>query len=203
MRSSNSKFNYINFQFSFLAITLILGSGCTREVNNYIPGETTNTQAVIEHYAINVRNGSTEECPAGGKVYEVYIDNDTSNSFTEGERIISSQSVCNGSNGANGQNGQNGNHAPVSPLTPVELIFPCGNTAAYKEVLLRLQNGQVLASFSDNAAGSMTRLTILPDGDYMNTDNTGCNFNLSTSSDGHIRSISWMGQVQMFWNMML
>ena len=100
-----------------------------------------------------------------------------------------SMTICNGQNG-------------VTPaFTTVETITACGNNVAYKEVLLRLQNGQVLASFSNDTGGTMTRLSFLPDGTFMNTDNSGCVFSLSTSSDGKTRSISWSGQIQQSWPM--
>ena len=186
-----------SFKITFIASVLALSSACTKEVTEIVPEEKTDAQAVIEQYAFNVRDSSQAECAAGGKVYEVYVDADVSGGYDVGERIVSSQAVCNGVNGANGANGAD---APISPETPVGLIFPCGQTGAYQEVLLRLHSGHVLASFSETASGSMTRFVVLPDGNYMTTDSSGCQFSLQSSADGLTRSISWSGAEQLSWN---
>jgi hypothetical protein len=134
-------------------------------------------------------------CPAGGSTVLMSLDTDFSSSVTPSDQNIQSMTLC------NGQNGQNGQNAPATAYTPVEPILACGNTVSYKEVLLRLSNGQVLGSFSNNVGGDMTRLSFLPDGTFMNTDNSGCTFSLATSGDGSTRSISWFNQVQMTWAM--
>jgi hypothetical protein len=95
----------------------------------------------------------------------------------------------------------NGQDAVTPAYATVEPILPCGNTVAFKEVLLRLRNGQVLRSFSNDASGAMTRLAFLPDGSFIDTDNSSCTFSLSTSDDGKLRSVSWLGQVQLSWAM--
>lgn len=95
----------------------------------------------------------------------------------------------------------NGQSVELPQYVPVDVIRPCGESVAYEEVLLRLNDGQVLAVFSANTAGDMTRLSLLPDGSYVNTDGSGCQFTLSTSSDGAERAISWWGQVQETWSM--
>ncbi len=147
------------------------------------------------------------ECSAGGITIVMAIDSDRSGTVSVNDLSYSSVTICNGVNGQDGQDGQNGHDgqngqdAPASAYTPIEPILACGNNVAYKEVLLRLSNGQVLGSFSNNVNGDMTRLSFLPDGTFMNTDNSGCTFSLSTSVDGHTRSISWGGQVQMSWPM--
>lgn len=62
----------------------------------------------------------------------------------------------------------------------VEIIDVCGTApGAYNEVLLRLANGQVLASFSANGSAWFTRLVVLSNGNYSTTDGTGCNFNVN------------------------
>lgn len=136
--------------------------------------------------------GST--CPAGGKIIMMATDTNDNGQFEVADSDHQSITLCNGENGTNGADGA---AAPVPAYSPVEPIMPCGNTVAYKEVLLRLSNGQVLASFSENVQGLMTRLTLIPDGSYMDTDNSQCTFTLSTS--GSTRSISWFGSVQKSW----
>jgi len=82
----------------------------------------------------------------------------------------------------------NGSTPAVAGYAPVEAIQPCGVSPGFREVLLRLSNGRVLASLSNNAQGGMTRLAFLPDGTYMTTDSMNCRFLLST--DGQMRSVS-------------
>ena len=132
---------------------------------------------------------SQNSCPAGGLTILMAIDSDHSGTVTSSDQNFQSATLCNGQN------------APVLSYTPVEPIIACGNQVAYKEVLLRLSNGQVLGSFSQDASGTMTRLSFLPDGTYMNTDTSGCIFSLSTSADQTSRSISWFGKVQKTWPM--
>jgi hypothetical protein len=85
-------------------------------------------------------------------------------------------------NGAAGSNAQ--------ALEVVQEITPCGpSSSPWKEVLLQLAGGNLLGSFSDNASGLNTRFSDFPDGSYVDTDNSGCNFTVSTS--GSTRSISW------------
>jgi hypothetical protein len=134
---------------------------------------------------------STEQCGNGGSLIMMAVDMDRSLSLTPADSSPQSILVCNG--------GADGAPAPLPQFSPVSAIQACGDSVANKEVLLRLANGQVLGSFSDNVNGKMTRLTFLPDGTYMNADNSGCVFTLSTSSDGSSRSISWSGQIQESW----
>lgn len=163
-------------------------------------------------------SASPVQCSNGGSFIVMAIDSDRSGTITPADSNHAAILVCNGGNGSNGQDGVNGRDGAnghdgadgqngsngadgqdaILPLfTPVEAIQACGNSVAYKEVLLRLANGQVLGSFSDDTSGKMTRLAFLPDGTYMNTDNSGCTFSLSTAGD--TRSISWGGQVQKSW----
>ena len=136
------------------------------------------------------------DCPAGGSTIMMALDVNDAGFYSALDPNQQSVTLCNGMNGTNGTNGQD---APVPAYTPVEPIMPCGNTVAYKEVLLRLSNGQVLGAFSNDVSGYMTRLAFLPDGSFIDTDTSGCNFTLSTSSDGSTRAISWAGQVQESW----
>ena len=147
-------------------------------------------------------------CANGGTTIVMALD-----VFDTGEYHASlpqqrAMTLCNGlngsdgANGTNGSNGTNGADAPVPMYAAVDSIQPCGNSGAYQEVLLRLQSGQVLASFSNDTGGTMTRLTFLPDGTYMTTDATSCQFTLATSQNGTLRSISWFGQIQKLWNML-
>lgn len=57
---------------------------------------------------------------------------------------------------------------------------PCGDTPGIiDEVLLRLSGGRILASFSDTASGMNTRFSIIPNGNYVVTDGSGCHFSVN------------------------
>lgn len=172
---------------------------------------------------IAVGPASPTECTAGGYVYQVYRDSNGNGLFDDSETLMSRQTLCHGTNGVDGINGQNGidgqngvdgqdgadgqngadgrdgTDATVSLFTPIEILTPCGNTVPYKEILLRLKNGQVMAVVSNNTQGDMTRLALVTDGTFMSTDGSNCIFTLSTSADGLTRSLSWNNQVQNQW----
>lgn len=138
--------------------------------------------------AFNVVAADMSSCPNGGSTVLMATDIGNTGIYDITAPNQQSMTICNGLN------------AQVPSYTPVEPITACGDTVAYKEVLLRLSNGQVLGSVSNDIGGTMTRLAFLPDGNFMNTDNSGCNFSLSTSADGNTRSISWSGSVQKSWS---
>ncbi len=95
------------------------------------------------------------------------------NGILDMSEITSTAIVCNGVNGI----------TPAFSVTST--IAPCGqNSSPYKEELLCLNNGSVLASFSDNASGLNTRLAIIPTGSYTDTDLSGCNFSVSITPNG-------------------
>lgn len=84
-----------------------------------------------------------------------------------------------GTDGINGQDGEDGLDADTT-YQVVEIIDLCGpeHPSGFDEVILKLGNGQYLASFSDNANEKNTRLGLLPSGNYQTTDGTGCNFTI-------------------------
>lgn len=137
--------------------------------------------------AFKVVSADLATCPAGGSTILMASDPTNSGVYDVTSANQQAMTICNGQN------------AQAPSYTPVEPIMACGESVAYKEVLLRLSNGQVLGSFSNDIGGTMTRLAFLPDGTFMNTDSSACVFSLATSSDGKTRSISWAGQVQKSW----
>jgi hypothetical protein len=139
--------------------------------------------------AFTVVPASVAVCANGGATVLMATDVGNTGVYDINAANQQSMTICNGQN------------AVTPAYTPVEPILACGNTVSNKEVLLRLSNGQVLGSFSSDVGGTMTRLSFLPDGNYMNTDNSGCKFSLSTSADGKTRSVSWSGAVQKTWSM--
>ena len=90
-----------------------------------------------------------------------------------------------GSSGVNGSNGTNGTNSIVSE------VAPCGeNSSPWKEQLLCLDNGTILASFSDSASGLNTRFANIGTGSYDDTDSSGCQFSVVVATDGST-TVSW------------
>jgi hypothetical protein len=81
--------------------------------------------------------------------------------------------------------------SPTAAYNIVRAIEPCGhNSSPYKEVLLLLASGDILASFSDTQSGYNTRLAFIPNGNsYLDTDSSGCAF--SIGGTGSSRVVSW------------
>lgn len=66
----------------------------------------------------------------------------------------------------------------------VSIVDPCGNhPTKVDEVFLKLSDGKLIASFSDNANGLNTRFVVLTNGSYATTDGTGCSFTVSGSGN--------------------
>lgn len=94
-----------------------------------------------------------------------------------GEPGPAGQSIT-GPKGDRGETGLPGQDAVL------EVIDPCGDAAGIvDEVLIRLADGSVLCSFSANASGQNTRLSILPPGNYQTTDGSGCNFSIDANGN--------------------
>lgn len=84
--------------------------------------------------------------------------------------------VKNGTPGADGAAGAPGTDAIV------QIIDPCGDAPGiYDEVILKLSNGTLLASFSDNANGNNTRFSVLTAGNYTTTDGSNCHFTVNAN----------------------
>ena len=124
-------------------------------------------------------------CSNGGVTLLTGVDLDDSSAL-EASEITASAEVCNGLNGSNGQDGQDGQNgsdgadAPPTPFTPVGIVDPCGDApGVYDEVFVKLQNGTLLASFSENANGKNTRFSVLTPGTYVTTDGDNCVFTVT------------------------
>lgn len=107
-------------------------------------------------------------CPGGGTRLYLAQDTDRNGSWSPTDGNQQMMSICNGVN------------APPTPYTPVGFVDPCGDApGVWDEVFMRLQNGMLLASFSDNFHGDNTRLSILSPGTYQTTDGDNCVFTVS------------------------
>jgi len=132
---------------------------------------------------------SADQCADGG--WEI--------TATNGGVTSQGYALCNGVTGATGATGATGSTgaigatgaaAPTSPLSLVQLIAPCGlASSAYKEEFMLFSDGSLLADFSASSDATTVRLSLIPDGSYIDTDNSGCNFQVSTSNNS--RTISW------------
>lgn len=88
-----------------------------------------------------------------------------------------------GIEGDKGDTGATGATAPTNPYDVVQIIDPCGDAPGiYDEVFLKMQNGILIASFSDNANGNNTRLSLLVNGSYVTTDGSNCHVTVSNGS---------------------
>jgi hypothetical protein len=128
------------------------------------------------------------------------VDADPTGPAPNGGALIScgttSTLVLNGAPGAPGPQGEPGTPAPPTAFSVVSVIDPCGDAPGiFDEVFLRLANGQLIASFSDDSSGTNTRLSILVDGSFMTSDGSSCAFTVSTdtSTTPATRTISWAG----------
>lgn len=132
-----------------------------------------------------------DSCAADGTVVVAYLDNDADGALTGADTVTGTATICNGQGGTNGQDGAD---APPTGLTPVLAIYPCGlDSSPYKEALLGLADHSLLGSFSGNGSALNTRLSFLPDGDYQDTDESRCEFTVSTPEEGQ-RQVSWRAQ---------
>lgn len=87
-----------------------------------------------------------------------------------------------GEPGQDGQDGEDGADAPSSPYQVMQVIDPCGDASGiFDEVILKMANGSLLASFSDKANGQNTRLSLLVPGNYVTTDGSDCHFSVNGS----------------------
>jgi hypothetical protein len=120
-------------------------------------------------------------CDNGGSTVLSGLDSDR-NGVLDAIEVTASADLCNGRDGAAGEDGEDGEDAVLPGFTPVAVVDVCGDApGVYDEVLLRLANGQLLASFSDNASGANTRFSILTPGTYRSTDGSNCMFTVHSN----------------------
>ena len=124
-------------------------------------------------------DGGGASCLNGGAtiVVGLDLDDDLVLGLTE---ITKSRDVCNGLDGAAGEDGLD---APVNPYAPVALVNPCNDAPGiFDEVFIRLSNGSLIASFSQNLSGLNTRLSVLVPGSYMTSDGDACAFTVDANN---------------------
>ena len=126
-------------------------------------------------------------CPTGGTVINMGLDTNRNGSLETSE-VTQVAVVCNGAQGPQGMQG-----ASAPSFTAVTPITPCGSSSSsYKEVLMGMANGVILSEFSGSATNAnLVRNTLLPDGSYYDTDDSQCNFSVSTATGN--RTVQWNG----------
>jgi hypothetical protein len=166
--------------------------GCSYKHPKYIQGPKGDTgnigapgnngsNSIIE--ILDTQAGGGLSCAMGGLTLIVGVDLNSDNAL-QAEEAQSSKDVCNGITGLTGAAGSNGLDAAPTPYTPVGIVDPCGDTVGiYDEVFLRLSNGILIASFSDNANGKNTRWSILVPGSYVTTDGSNCSFTVDANGN--------------------
>lgn len=170
-----------------LALVLIFVSGCANDGNDGVSGRN-GFNSIIELVNLNL------SCVNGGFTVLSALDTNRNNHIDPGIDLnIQSKEICNGSNGHDGEDGEDGHdghdgedghNASMTPFTPVSLINPCGDASGIiDEVFIRLNNGIILASFSQNSNGNNTRLASISPGSYVTTDGDNCYFSVNSNLD--------------------
>lgn len=108
-------------------------------------------------------------CPNGGVTVTSALDVNRSGIIELNiDQNIALATICNG-------------EAAVGLFSSVTVLDPCGDAPnIVDEVILRLADGTVLASFSTNASGLNTRFAFLSPGTYQTTDGSNCVFTLNS-----------------------
>lgn len=128
------------------------------------------------------------------KQTDIYQDIDRDSAVSAADIFNNGFLICDGAVGAAGQDGSDGQDGEDgqegldanTAYSIVDIVDPCGDGAGFDEVLLKLADGRYVASLSENKNGKNTRLSVLTEGSYETTDDTGCHFAIDAFGD-----ISW------------
>lgn len=153
-----------------LIIGVSLGSCGPQTVYNAIPGPAGSPG--VNGHSVVFASTPAPLCAAGGNLLLFATDANNNGVLDAGDTNVMSAQVCNGAD------------APPNPFTPVSILNPCGSAGPHDEVMLKLASGQVLASFSQTAAGQNTRFSLLAaDTQYVTTDADLCYFKLDVNGN--------------------
>lgn len=120
-------------------------------------------------------SANSTQCSNGGNIILLGLDLNDNLVLDSSDGNLQSAIIC---------NGLDGQDAPPTPFTPTGVVNPCGDApSVYDEVLIKLSNGTLIASFSQNANGQNTRFAILPAGTYITTDGDNCTFSVNSNGD--------------------
>lgn len=180
--------NQYKFSYAILIISLTVfacGKLSNNKENQASPGAS-GTQGTPGEAGLttllSIIQADPNVCSSGGYIFSSGLDT-SRNGILELQETTSVAIVC------------NGNTPALPQYTPSLPISPCGlNSSSYKEVLLGLTGGGILAEFTGNNSNAGTvRNTLIPDGSYTNTDDSQCLFSVATDVAGN-RTIVWTGQ---------
>lgn len=158
------------------------------------PGQTGPTGQSGYSMVFAVIDASGVQCPTGGQIIEMAEDTNHNGVLDSNDSDFQTAVICNGAvgqPGVPGPSGQVGATGPTGSFTTASIIQPCGATSSpWKEVLLCLADGTILADFSDDSSGLNTRLSLIPPGSYIDTDESGCNFEVSPYGQNGLQ-VTW------------
>jgi len=114
-------------------------------------------------------------CVAGGYSLLTATDSNSNGLIDSTDKNYSLVDVCNGVAGSNGA---------VGPSGILVIVDPCSDfPGVHDEVLIRLADDRLLASFSNNFNGDYTRFSILLAGNnFQTTDGSGCFFSVDVNN---------------------
>lgn len=168
--------------------TLITCADATTLVANGTPGYkgdtgATGTAGANGHDLVfATAAASTGQCPSGGTVVFMGQDSLGTGVFNSNDTGVESIVLCDGANGTN---------AVLPAFSVVSAIAPCTvGSSPLKEELLCLQDGNLLADFSASMSGNETRLSFIYSGNYVDTDDSGCAFQVTVGGSGS-SVVSW------------
>ena len=178
----------------FAMLTLLVGCGSPDPVNCAVWGEQCHVRAErgpagVAEAGLNGRDGVDGQGCIVTDSGLVECGNGTSFQIPApkvGERGPVGEVGPQGVSGGVGPTGERGPAGDVGPKgdsgadAVVEVIDPCGKQGAYDEILLRLNNGTLIAHYAD---GAKQFVTIVTPGSYTTTDGTGCQFTVSASGE--------------------
>ena len=150
--------------------TVTNGTGApqSRAICNGADGQTGPAAAGVVFSTVAV----APSCPAGGTTILMANDTNHNGQLDLSDANLQTSVICNGAAGVDAQ---------ASPFQIQSIVNPCGdNPNLYDEVFMRLNNGMLIASFSDNANGANTRFSILAPGTYVTTDGDNCQFTIDS-----------------------
>lgn len=151
-----------------LSLLSVIGlSSCGPVVNN--PVYPVGPQGEAGYNSLISLSNDAPTCAQGGVTIVSALDTNRNNTVDVNEDAnVAVAVVCHG-------------ESATGLFNAVEVLNPCGDApGVYDEVLLRLTDGTVLASFSENVNGKNTRFSLIGPGTYQTTDGTGCVFTLTS-----------------------
>lgn len=135
---------------------------------------------------VDSAHGGGASCSTGGITILTGVDSSRDGILQPIETQYS-KDVCNGAVGATGAQGATGAagiNAPVNPYDIVNIVDPCGDAPnIFDEVFLKLANGKMIASVSDNASGANTRFSVIAPGSWRTTDGSMCYFTIDANGN--------------------